>query len=329
MSKNNSKSKKIYVLICFCLAIFSGALFGVYSAVQKWYKKPSREIPVAYSSDNNYVYPTIVSITSLLETANAGTLYKIYILVSGDLTADNREKFVSIKEHYQNCEVVLLDMRDSFSESEIGDWSTAMYYRLRLSGLLPGQDKCIYLDGDTIVCKDLAELYETNIDDFYVAGVADDRQILRKDYAKIIGIPDMTRYVCSGVLLWNLKKIREEGIEKKFDEFIDLKVNKEKVAGCPDQDAINAVCYHKMLNIPFKYNVMVAMNIDVPYAVNAGAKCFTQKVWEDGISDPVIIHYTGTKPWNGDSGMFQDQWIYYAKKTFCYNELCEKHPFIQ
>ena len=320
------KKKRVPLLIVLGLAVFFGAAIFGYSKVRNLNSAvEKRDIPVAFSSDNNYVYPTIVAITSMMETSSKMTNYKVYILVSGDMTQDNKQKLLSLGKYYKNCDINLIDMEDSFSENEKSSWGTAMYYRLKLSSLLPDKDKCIYLDGDTIIDKDLYELYSINMDDYYVAGVADDRR-LYTDYASVIGIPDMEKYVCSGVLLWNSKNIRRDGLEIKFKDFIDIKVNKEKVSACPDQDAINVVCYDAMKDLPFKYGVMMHMGIDIPYEENKAAqKCYSKEDWEEGIKEPVIIHYSGTKPWKGNSGKFQDKWISYAKKTPYYNEISAKY----
>lgn len=279
-------------------------------------------IPVAFSTDDNYVLPTIVSITSILENSNKNTKYKFYILVPDDLRNDNSEKLQLIKDKYKNCDMSLINMHNEFKNSEKKSWSTAMYYRLRLSGILPEENKCIYLDGDTIVKKDLSELYNIDISDYYVAGVADDRRAFRKDYGEVIGIDNMQHYICSGVLLWNLEKIRNENIESRFDEFIYKKVDTEKVSECPDQDAINAVCFDKILDIPFKYDVMLHMGIKEPYESSFAAQiCFSKEEWEEGSKNPAIIHYTGYKPWKNNSTYFYDEWLKYAEKSICFEDI--------
>ena len=48
------------------------------------------------------------------------------------------------------------------------------YYRLIVADLLPNNwSKCIYLDLDICVCKDLTELFNIDIKDNYIAGVVD------------------------------------------------------------------------------------------------------------------------------------------------------------
>ena len=49
-------------------------------------------IPVVYASDNNYILPTIVSITSILRNKRKDTFYDFFILDSG-ITEENKKKF--------------------------------------------------------------------------------------------------------------------------------------------------------------------------------------------------------------------------------------------
>ena len=44
------------------------------------------------------------------------------------------------------------------------------FYRLFMPAIFSQYDKMLYLDSDTIVCKDLSQLYNNDIDNFY-AGV--------------------------------------------------------------------------------------------------------------------------------------------------------------
>ena len=46
----------------------------------------------------------------------------------------------------------------------------ATYYRLKLPGLLLDIDKCLYLDVDIVVQNDLTELYEQDMEEYYIAG---------------------------------------------------------------------------------------------------------------------------------------------------------------
>ena len=63
-------------------------------------------IPVVYSTDNNYLFYTIVSITSLCESANDGTEYIIYILLADDIQ-DNHHLINTTKERFKSASDLL------------------------------------------------------------------------------------------------------------------------------------------------------------------------------------------------------------------------------
>lgn len=108
------------------------------------------------------------------------------------------------------------------------------------------EDRVIYLDTDAIVKKDLSRLWDTNIEDYYVAGCKDLGVILSGYYPKL---NIKGRYINTGVMYLNLKKIREENLIPVF-----FKLLNEKKLKYPDQDAFNIICQDKELYISSIYN---------------------------------------------------------------------------
>ena len=285
-----------------------------------------KHVPIAMATDDNYVLPTIVSMTSMLENANKNSFYNCYLLISKNFTDENKNKFLNLQEKYKNkCEIKFINMDDAYKHDKICKWiTTPMYYRLSLPSLLKDENKCIYMDGDTIVNKDLSELYDLNIDEYYLAGVK--AASLQSDIkrAQFLGISNMKKYINSGVLLMNLKKMRDEKLEDKFSKFIKEKVNTTKRLTCPDQDTINAVCYDKIKILPFKYNVIAKYLVDklgkyefIPKAI----KCYSFKECNEAKDNPVIIHYADKKkPWKEITPHYS-KWWKYAEKSPVYEEI--------
>jgi len=57
---------------------------------------------IAYGLDNQYTYPTIVSITSILENASSHTYYIFYLLVDKKtFKKENKEKFENLEKRYE------------------------------------------------------------------------------------------------------------------------------------------------------------------------------------------------------------------------------------
>ena len=126
-------------------------------------KKYNNIIQIAFGLNDNYVYPLIVTLTSILYNSSPGTFYIFYLLLNPDLQKSKINKILGIKEKYPNCRIELIHMGNKYSNYPCGyNKSASIYYRLELSDLITDVDKIIYLDGDTIVHKDLTAMY--NID---------------------------------------------------------------------------------------------------------------------------------------------------------------------
>ena len=248
------------------------------------------------ATDNNYIDITLVSIVSALENANNDTQIKFYIMVTDDFSESNKRKVQKITDTFKNCNIELINMGNSFKEFYLGHWGPAMYYRLKLSSLLKHENKCIYLDGDTLVLKDLKDMYNFDIVGYYVAGVADYYRNYY-EYGRNLGISNMDRYICSGVLLWNLDKMREDNVEDKFLQFLKKTSENGKKLLCPDQDIINLVCYDKILDLPFKYGALSGIIGCKRYAGSL-FRILSKKEWLEAKDDPVIVHFAAAKkPW--------------------------------
>jgi lipopolysaccharide biosynthesis glycosyltransferase len=330
IKKSYFKSKAFYITLALVLIASVGVCVIKFSASKKEDTPQAvqqQDICVAYSTDNNYVYPTIVSMTSLMENKNAGTFCKFTVLTSDSVTTESKEQIKSISSKYSGCSVNIVDMGQKFSDSEERFWSKAMYYRLNLPQILKDEKICIYLDGDTMVRHDISDMLSINMDDSYIAGVRDYNVIINKDstYYKELGIPDLNSYVCSGVLIMNLEKIRNDNLNDAFDKII-TKNDKEKTLRFPDQDTLNITCYGHILLLPFKYGALAHTDFTKPYKKSDYAQwASNQKDWDEGRKNPIVIHFTGDKPWSTIYSDFCKEWWKYADLTCCKKEIREKY----
>ncbi|BED92456.1 MAG: glycosyltransferase family 8 protein [Candidatus Paraimprobicoccus trichonymphae] len=263
-------------------------------------------VPIVISTNNNYIYPAVVSMTSLLENSDKSVFYKIHVFVSNEFSEKNKDKLLWLETKYKNCCLEFVDMKNMFNDAFVsGHVTKETYFRLKIPSILSEEKKCIYLDVDTIISKDLYELYSFNIEKYYIAGVPDRiRGIKDKERENNLGVP-LNRYINAGVLLFNLEKCRVSNIEMQFEKFI----NERKEISLHDQDTINAVCYDGIFDLPFKFNVQLCCDLS-----NESPKGVIKKEWDEGIENPVIIHYPGTKPWNSLT-WYATKWWVYAKHT--------------
>lgn len=302
--------KKISALILAVLFFVLG-----YSQLSFAKENISDTIEIAMATDNNYTYQTIVAMTSILENKSKNTFVNFHVMLSEDFDNVNKEKIKSLQNSYSNCCVNILDMNSVPDEAKVsGHVSKAAYFRLNLPNLLPQLEKVLYIDTDIIAMEDISKLYNTNIDDYYI-GAMNHASIQRKD-TDFFGVGKRNIYVNSGVVLMNLKKIREDDIENKFYQFIlDNKDNNDWQQH--DQDVINVVCYGKIFILPLRYNAMQHTLCHKSLKFWYGEKEF-----KESFEKPAIIHFSGNdKPWKNLKMKKADLWWKYAKKTLFYKDI--------
>lgn len=218
---NAFKIGVIATVFCSTLAIMFFCCFKKSSA-----NLEKKIIPIVMSIDKNYLYPTIVTITSMLENINENTFYKIHLMVAHDVVDEDKKKILSLNEKYKNFDINFIDMADKFEGIYSGNvGSSAVYYRLKMQTLL-SEDKCLFLDTDILVLKDLSEFFDINLSDkYYYAGVADgfsyENHIQERIFDVVDNFRTANKYIYNGGIVANLKKLREDNIEKIFDKMVE------------------------------------------------------------------------------------------------------------
>ena len=284
--------------------------------------KTNNNISVAMAADDNYTYPTIVSITSLMTNSKNDTYYDIYIMIPGNFNEENKQKILSLHEKYENkCKITLIDMQDRYKNAnDKGHITTPAYYRLALSDVLPGEKKIIWLDCDTLIFEDLTDLFNIAMRDFYYMGFLDDNV----DGLAEFGIKD-DHYICSGVMLVNLEKLRQDDMVNKFEKFISE--NNDKLVQ-HDQTVINLICYENIGVLPAKYGVFNFATLEKAKEhadILKSSERYTKNEMQDAFEHPAILHCIWKPWWNNESAHNQELWLQYAAKTDYFNEIREKY----
>lgn len=234
------------------------------------------KIAICLSSDNNYTQHLGAVIASVLKNKNENEYINFYI-IDGGISEQNKEKLNSFKNNF-SCEIeyVKPDLEKLKNCSTFrGDYITiATYYRLLIPELVNKEDRIIYLDCDIIVRHSLNDLYNKNFNNNLVLGVID---VTHNSHSKRLNIE---KYINAGVLLMNIKQMREEKTTDKIFTWIES--NKDKIK-CHDQDIINAVLNDRIGYIEDIYNAQVRRKNLCNF---------------DKIKDPVILHFISPKkPW--------------------------------
>ena len=273
----------------------------------------------SYALNNGYIYPTLVSMTSLVINAGKNTFYNIYLLVSPDITEENKNILMSVEKNYTNhCKVIIRNMGNIFKGVDTNNRiPTSAYYRLELHNILPDVDRIVYMDGDTAVFQDLSELITLDMEENYILGFLDNSpKSLRKFKIKNAIV------LCSGVLLIDLNALRMHNISEKYNEFI--KQNLGNIYQ-HDQTIINVICQGKISTLPAKYGIWNFKNVkQLKYHNNDHLPWLKYNKKEFLISYyyPSIIHYVIGKPYlKHDNKFYFDEWWKYAHKSGYYDKI--------
>ncbi|DAB29785.1 MAG TPA: hypothetical protein CFH84_07490 [Sulfurimonas sp. UBA12504] len=243
---------------------------------------------IVFTADNNYMQHLAVTLISLLEN-NKSEMFKIFIF-SSDITDANKEKIEQMVASYL-CEIQYISFDTKiFEHINAGRYSIATYYRLLMPKYLD-VDKLLYLDVDMVVHGSIQELYDTDIDNEYIAAVEDAWK--NQIYRDLLGMSKNAKYFNAGVMVVNLKKWRDENL---FDKFIEYEKSSKIDLESHDQDILNAIFDGSWKRLALKFN-QYEKNPDLDK--ENLLKIFTKEELVQAQTQPVIIHYIGgRKPWH-------------------------------
>lgn len=182
---------------------------------------------------------------------------KVYLISEG-LEPVDISYFENLCQNFGNeCEY--FDLSDFFTR-KIGNVNVnkrfTKYTLFRLSiPFLIGDDRLLYLDADTLVVGDIREFYFRPLDRLLYGAVDTG---INKQHRLKVGIPKESKYVNGGVLLFDLKKVRNGRYGEKW-----LELAKTRRFPIVDQDIINLTLQGKIGEIGPEYNCSLSTSLNV------------------------------------------------------------------
>ena len=238
-------------------------------------------IHVAVVSDRKYFHFVLIAVTSILHYHRTGDL--VVHLIHPDLTEEDFARLCTLREKAP-FEFVPHHLDTGKFARDFGV-SRPILWRLAIPELVPEADRLIYLDCDLVLCDDIAKLWATDLQGNIMGAVGD--RVGRR--VNIAGI-DPLRYFNSGVMLWDLKRMRQENAMEQWQ-----KVLKEHDCNLPytDQTLLNLVHRDECLLLPQNWNLHNSIYRNPPLE-----GMYTVEETIDAIRNPAIVHFTGHhKPW--------------------------------
>ncbi|MBQ3726915.1 MAG: hypothetical protein IJR52_02640 [Selenomonadaceae bacterium] len=256
-----------------------------------------------------------ISMLSVLENTKKEITF--HILHDKTLTDENREKFSQLAEHYgQTVNFYNLSELIPKKISKIIKLvpglekmvsTVGAFYKVLIPQVLPTDiNKAIFLDPDTIVNLDIAELWKTKLGKNILGVVTETKNGVNPEKTFVLcseGIVKPEDYFNCGVLLMNLKLLRKE--EKTITNGIKFRGENPKHKWL-EQTVLNYCFSADTVKLPIKFN------------------CFVRKERSSGSTSPLgkkIYHYAGgtSRPGLDASDPCNQLWMSYFIRTPWFN----------
>jgi lipopolysaccharide biosynthesis glycosyltransferase len=249
---------------------------------------------IVYAADETYAMPLAVSLRSLVDNA-ADPDVTILVRQLSDRTLDR--VLSSCQEITPKVVTVPVER---FAELPVlRHITTATYLRLLIPTLFPDDDPVLYVDADTVVLADPAELCGTPLGGRPL-GAVQDPAVLRVDAAggvqhwAELGMPADTPYFNSGVMLINPAAWREQRIAEETLAYVSRHGNQIFL----DQEALNAVVRGNWLALDPAWNVYPELAGAATVARRMGGTLTLPDGIEEALAKPKLVHFVGAdKPW--------------------------------
>ena len=275
-------------------------------------------IELCFICDDGYVMPTVVAIQSLKENGTGGRRCRVHI-VAADLSEESEAVLRGMSDGDVSVTVVRASAQELASlhvpqEGGMCVATPAALLKFSLGELLPDLDKVLYLDGDILVRKNLAPIFDLDLGEKVLAAAPD---------TGVISFPrpihaEVKRYFNSGVMLLNLKKMRAEDYAARL---VAAKRGDSERA-LMDQDVFNRVCDGKALPLPPRANCLL-VNLARAFGHGLFAMAdFNRRFGTDyrGLAafgeDALLVHFSSKdKPWFSPDVPFAGEWMRVFERT--------------
>ncbi len=273
---------------------------------------------IVFATSDLYSTLALITVRSLLsENTDAESINIFYIC---DRVTEEHKKDLAalVSEYGRKIEFIplpenLLDMKGSNRNGQV------VFTYCLFQDILPQYvDKVLLLEGDAIVTGSLKEYYDTDISEYYIAA-ADDLQ--SRYYKKKLGMSPDSPYVNCGIVLYNLKKWREDGISGRIRSVLE---SGQHMFFYDVQDVINYTLEGGVKIFPPRFNCTTAIflfDYKNMLRYRRPSTCCSEEDFNKGKSDPVVVHFTKNqiiqpRPWiENCEHPYAEQYSRIKKKT--------------
>ena len=302
-------------------------------------KTKSKEINVGTGFDANFVLLAMFTIASIMDSQNLETKLRLHFAVVNGFPVEKMIKIYTLRDkirddvefNFYNAKKVETDLNNTNPKGN------GPNTKLIFPELLPDDiERIIILDtGDTLILRDLSEMYNWNMEDKIYYGVLDNGVMKYGPFSQ----KELDIYINTGSVLVDVKKAKSE---KLYEKIVENK-NVIEPKTIYDQDFINDIAYGKIGYLPMRFGLVAPFLEDQdsdspPYRTvywNLDHAKYKEKYNlpknQDEMNihslNPVIIHQWNGK-WIHGRGLTIYRRIaqYYIRFAGIWDEICPEYP---
>ena len=246
--------------------------------------------------------------------------YITFYVLEKQISEDKKQKLNGIVASYGR-KLVLIPMPDmqkdfNFPIARVRKkWILDSYCRLFLGTILPKEvERVLYLDCDTLCHGSLKEFWHQDLEGNYCAAVTD---AVGEHYYNLFEMNETSRYCNSGMVLFDLKKWREDKMEDKVAQYVR---QHNGYVFFMEQSVMNIVLQDKIKILHPKYNVYTlisGMSYQELKLLRHCKRFYTEKECNEAKADPKLIHLTNLfmvkgRPWyEGNEHPYRELFLKY------------------
>lgn len=267
-----------------------------------------QSINVVFVCDNNYAHILATSIKSILE--NKAPTDKLFIyVIHPDFTENNINKLELMTGNEAKLQFIKFNI-DALKNAP-RNYHIMCYAKILLPKLLPNIAKILYIDVDTIILKSLQPIWDTDMTTLYVAAVQNqfnEETLINNHPASSSGkYKNPDKFFNSGVMLLNLEKIREDGMDQRLTHEM---LEEKHYPG--DQPIFNYVLNRRLIYLPPKWNAQ--SNLFTSKEYDSSHLISNDEDLLEATQDPCIVHFSGNE-YKNDFHFFKYLFLSYMYKT--------------
>lgn len=283
-------------------------------------------VPIVFSSNDNFIPYVSVAIQSIIQNSSPNNNYDIIIL-HNNVTPISQKMLLSQIDNKTNFSIRFLNISNLITNYQKlyvrGHFKMETYFRFLIPTILNAYKKVVYIDGDLVVQRDIADLFNIDIGENIIGASLDvdtmglycGAETGKKAYTdNIMKLKDPFKYFQAGVLLFNVEQMIKKCTTKQM-----LDKAQEYPWQLLDQDVLNILAQGQTYNFDMAWNVMFDwQNYRIKNIISRAPRQYFYQYME-ARKKPYIIHYAGPdKPWQNPSCDFGMEFWKYAKMSpFC------------